>query len=193
MTSDVLKIMTDLQHRVDEGDILAHASLQYIIALRAHIDNLTHEWDEWRTRAMDRCEEAEKWFRKYAAEQQRADNLEAKIAALNDPLVIQVNMLRGSIAKPSAHLMAHVYAGQLFTIEQVQAERYAQIELASSIIVSKLIHHELLVKSESVDPSIKPLAASVVEACKDLFNQIQNQLLNRSALENYLQENKKHD
>ncbi len=89
MTNEPLKIMTDLQHRVDEGDILASASLQYIIALRTHIDSLTHEWDEWRTRAMDRCEEAEKWFRKYAAEQQRADNLEASLATKEYPRVIE--------------------------------------------------------------------------------------------------------
>ena len=88
MTSDVLKIMTELQHRVDEGDMLARASLQYITALRTHIDNLTHEWDEWRTRAMDRCEEAEKWFCKYGAEQQRADNLEASLATKEYPRMV---------------------------------------------------------------------------------------------------------
>lgn len=92
MTSDFLKIMTDLQHRVDEGDVLASATMQYITALRAHIDNLTHEWDEWRTRAMDRCEEAEKWFRKYGAEQQRADNLEASLATNVYPIVIDNNI-----------------------------------------------------------------------------------------------------
>ena len=77
---------------VDEGDVLASATMQYITALRTHIDNLTHEWDEWRTRAMDRCEEAEKWFRKYGAEQQRADNLADLHSAKEYPRVVDNNI-----------------------------------------------------------------------------------------------------
>ena len=63
-----------------------------ITTLRTHIDNLTHEWDEWRTRAMDRCEEAEKWFRKYGAEQQRADNLADLHSAKEYPRVVDNNI-----------------------------------------------------------------------------------------------------
>lgn len=43
------------------------------------MEELIRERDEWRGRAADRCEEAEKWFRKYGNEQESAENARSKI------------------------------------------------------------------------------------------------------------------
>lgn len=82
MTSDVLKIMTDLQHRVDEGDILAHASLQYIIALRTQLAEAQEELS--RRVDMHECAMAERDDATlYGVEQKaRADRAEAEVRNL---------------------------------------------------------------------------------------------------------------
>lgn len=43
---------------------------------------MQYDRDEWRQRAADRCTEAESWFRKYGAEQERADNTQRALDAL---------------------------------------------------------------------------------------------------------------
>lgn len=82
MTSDVLKIMTDLQHRVDEGDILAHASLQYIIALRTQLAEAQEELS--RRVDMHECAMAERDDATlYGVEQKaRAEQAEAEVRNL---------------------------------------------------------------------------------------------------------------
>lgn len=54
-------------------------SLDRIEQLVATNEALVKEQNEWRQRAIDRGEETEKWFRKYGAEQERAERLEAAL------------------------------------------------------------------------------------------------------------------
>jgi hypothetical protein len=70
------------------------------------IEALVKERDEWRGRASDSCEEAEKWFRKYGVEQERAERLEAENAKLKQMWwdAGDVTDLAGTIADLKAKL-----------------------------------------------------------------------------------------
>lgn len=63
----------------------------------------------------------------------RAKLAEADLAALSDPLVVHMNMLNGRIAKPSVNGIVHIYAGELVSLEQLQAALAAQIEADAGI------------------------------------------------------------
>lgn len=58
------------------------ALLARLAAQEAQIKGLEHDRDEWRQRAIDRCEASEKWFRKYGAEKARAEAAETALAAM---------------------------------------------------------------------------------------------------------------
>ena len=64
----------------------------------------------------------------------RADRAEAELAALSDPLVVDMNMLNGRIAKPCVNGILHIYAGELVSLEQLQAALAAQIEADAGIL-----------------------------------------------------------
>lgn len=75
--------------------------------------------------ALDKSEAA------LAAEKQRADDAEAGLALLSDPAAVHVNMLRGTIAKPTWAQIKHIYtaeveAGSARAVE-VERERCAAI------------------------------------------------------------------
>lgn len=67
--------------RFEEMDDTITAILARIAAQEAQIKGLEHDRDEWRQRAIDRCEASEKWFRKYGAEKARAEAAETALAA----------------------------------------------------------------------------------------------------------------
>jgi len=57
-----------------EGDFVLYEDY---VALSTALDVEREQVNEWRTRAQDRCAEAEKWFLKYEGEQSRAEAAEA--------------------------------------------------------------------------------------------------------------------
>lgn len=65
----------DLREFANRMLMRLHWAAERIEELESTCDDLAHDRNEWRQRAQDRCEEAEKWFRKYGEEQERADAL----------------------------------------------------------------------------------------------------------------------
>lgn len=53
---------------------------------------------------------------------------QAELSALSDPLVVDMNMLNGRIAKPSVDGIVHIYAGQITRADRAEAALAAQIE-----------------------------------------------------------------
>lgn len=65
--------IADLEQRLATAERQLEAEVAHRAADAERIRGLTEDRDKWRSRAAERCAEAEKWFRLMGAERERAD------------------------------------------------------------------------------------------------------------------------